>query len=179
MASVASAFVRRAVMPLTAIGRHGAFSLKVTVKSLHSPAAAFLAALLGRAPAGLVLLGNRVARTPYGGSRSGRQRDRPAAPCGTHLAMRRESGILAFSAGRAGRGQRVRVLMQPELQVTGSIHSEREGPREECGVIGIYGLMAAVPGDGADYCRACFTGQYPVQVEQGMGKHALERQRAC
>jgi len=155
MASVASAFVRRAVMPLTAIGRHGAFSLKVTVKSLHSPAAAFLAALLGRAPAGLVLLGNRVARTPYGGSRSGRQRDRPAAPCGTHLAMRRESGILAFSAGRAGRGQRVRVLMQPELQVTGSIHSEREGPREECGVIGIYGLPAAA--------RRAYLGLYALQ----------------
>jgi amidophosphoribosyltransferase len=42
----------------------------------------------------------------------------------------------------------------------------------------VEGMMAAVPGDGADYCRACFTGQYPVQVEQGMGKHALERQRA-
>jgi amidophosphoribosyltransferase len=42
----------------------------------------------------------------------------------------------------------------------------------------VEGMLEAVPGDGADYCCACFTGQYPVRVEQGMGKHALERQRA-
>ncbi|NLW51639.1 MAG: amidophosphoribosyltransferase [Candidatus Brocadiaceae bacterium] len=42
----------------------------------------------------------------------------------------------------------------------------------------IDGMMAAVGGDGAGYCRACFTGEYPVPPEQGMGKHALQRQRA-
>ena len=40
------------------------------------------------------------------------------------------------------------------------------------------GLRAAVPGSGDDYCYACFTGRYPVPVEEGIGKHALESQGA-
>ncbi|MHC4480141.1 MAG: amidophosphoribosyltransferase [Planctomycetota bacterium] len=38
----------------------------------------------------------------------------------------------------------------------------------------IQGLIDAVPGQGADYCCACFTGDYPVEVEDEMDKYALE-----
>jgi amidophosphoribosyltransferase len=39
------------------------------------------------------------------------------------------------------------------------------------------GLTDAVPGNGENYCRACFTGDYPVDVEEDMHKYALEGQR--
>ncbi|KPK62408.1 MAG: amidophosphoribosyltransferase [Planctomycetes bacterium SM23_32] len=38
----------------------------------------------------------------------------------------------------------------------------------------IEGLMDAVPGEGGDYCCACFTGDYPVEVTEEMDKYALE-----
>ncbi|MHC5035373.1 MAG: amidophosphoribosyltransferase, partial [Planctomycetota bacterium] len=45
----------------------------------------------------------------------------------------------------------------------------------------IEGLVDAVPGEGGDYCCACFTGDYPVEVEAAMDKYDLEpgrRQRS-
>ena len=41
----------------------------------------------------------------------------------------------------------------------------------------VEGLLSAVPGGGDGYCCACFTGCYPVEAEEGMDKHSLERQR--
>jgi len=41
----------------------------------------------------------------------------------------------------------------------------------------IDGLISAVPGVGADYCCACFTGEYPVEITEPMDKHALEARR--
>ncbi|MEF8787787.1 MAG: amidophosphoribosyltransferase [Planctomycetota bacterium] len=41
----------------------------------------------------------------------------------------------------------------------------------------IEGLMESVPGCGENYCRACFTGEYPVEVEEDMHKYALEARR--
>jgi amidophosphoribosyltransferase len=41
----------------------------------------------------------------------------------------------------------------------------------------VEGLLSAVPGGGDGYCCACFTGGYPVEAEEGMDKHSLERQR--
>ena len=38
----------------------------------------------------------------------------------------------------------------------------------------IEGLISAVPGAGADYCCACFTGEYPIGITETMDKLSLE-----
>ncbi len=40
----------------------------------------------------------------------------------------------------------------------------------------VEGLVDALPEPADQYCLACFTEDYPVPVEEGMGKHALESQ---
>jgi len=37
------------------------------------------------------------------------------------------------------------------------------------------GLVACVPGSREGYCLACFTGEYPVRVDEDMDKYAMER----
>ncbi len=41
----------------------------------------------------------------------------------------------------------------------------------------VEGLVKALPGRAEDYCLACFTGNYPVPAEDGMGRDALESRR--
>jgi len=38
----------------------------------------------------------------------------------------------------------------------------------------IEGLLEAVPPPAGDYCTACFTGEYPVEVTEDMSKYAME-----
>ncbi len=38
----------------------------------------------------------------------------------------------------------------------------------------VEGLLSALPGQAADHCLACFTGEYPEPVEEGMDKHSME-----
>jgi amidophosphoribosyltransferase len=43
------------------------------------------------------------------------------------------------------------------------------------GYLSVEGLLSPFPNP-ADFCTACFTGDYPIAVDAGSGKKALERE---
>lgn len=46
---------------------------------------------------------------------------------------------------------------------------------DSLGYLSVKGLLDAVPHDaGIGYCTACFTGEYPVEIELDMTKYATE-----
>jgi amidophosphoribosyltransferase len=48
---------------------------------------------------------------------------------------------------------------------------------DSLGYLSLEGLLASAPGEPHDYCTACFDGNYPVSVEEGMDKNHFDR--AC
>ena len=48
---------------------------------------------------------------------------------------------------------------------------------DSLGYQSVEGLLAAVPTSRDSYCLACFTGEYPVEVSEDMGKYAMETGR--
>jgi amidophosphoribosyltransferase len=48
---------------------------------------------------------------------------------------------------------------------------------DSLGYLSLEGLLASAPGEPRDYCTACFDGNYPVSVEEGMDKDHFDR--AC
>ena len=46
---------------------------------------------------------------------------------------------------------------------------------DSLGYLSLEGLRSVVPHDGANHCQACFSGDYPVQVEATADKSAFER----
>jgi len=48
---------------------------------------------------------------------------------------------------------------------------------DSLGYLSIDGLLKAVRGTRQEYCLACFTGEYPVPIPQGLGKASLEEVR--
>ncbi|MBI2505846.1 MAG: amidophosphoribosyltransferase [Candidatus Latescibacteria bacterium] len=45
---------------------------------------------------------------------------------------------------------------------------------DSLGYLSMGGMLQAMPDDGAEYCTACFNAQYPVQIEETLGKAVLE-----
>ena len=46
---------------------------------------------------------------------------------------------------------------------------------DSLGYVSVEGLLQAVRGTRDEFCTACFTGEYPLQVQEDMDKHAMER----
>ncbi len=46
---------------------------------------------------------------------------------------------------------------------------------DSLGYLSLEGLLASMPAPAENFCLACFTGQYPVEVPKGLTKSALER----
>ncbi len=46
---------------------------------------------------------------------------------------------------------------------------------ESPGDLSLEGLLGAMPAAAGDFCLACFTGDYPVEVPEGLRKSSLER----
>jgi len=69
-----------------------------------------------------------------------------------------------------------------DFPTPGELIASERSVQEVCEFIGvdslgyqtIEGLVAAVPGSREDYCLACFTGEYPVEVTEDMDKRAME-----
>jgi len=45
---------------------------------------------------------------------------------------------------------------------------------DSLGYLSMEGLLAAVQRRSSTLCTACFTGEYPVPIQMGLGKFALE-----
>jgi amidophosphoribosyltransferase len=43
------------------------------------------------------------------------------------------------------------------------------------GYLSVEGMLSSMPIDGKNFCAACFTGDYPVEFEKGMGKYTFEK----
>lgn len=46
---------------------------------------------------------------------------------------------------------------------------------DSLGYLSLEGLLSCVSGNKQDYCVACFTGDYPIEPPEGVGKYAIER----
>jgi len=46
---------------------------------------------------------------------------------------------------------------------------------DSLGYLSMEGMLKAMPNEGTEYCTACFSGRYPVKIEDEVGKTVLER----
>jgi amidophosphoribosyltransferase len=46
---------------------------------------------------------------------------------------------------------------------------------DSLGYLSLDGMVAATGAPGGDFCRACFDGEYPIEVPKGAGKFLLEQ----
>jgi amidophosphoribosyltransferase len=103
--------------------------------------------------------------------------------CRARIASLRQAGArevhLRISAPPIRRPCYYGIDFQHADELIAADHSVEEVRRfvgvDSLGYQTVPGLVAALPGRGEDYCLACFTGSYPVEVEGGMGKDSLER----
>jgi amidophosphoribosyltransferase len=46
---------------------------------------------------------------------------------------------------------------------------------ESLGYLSVEGMLDSMPQGKGNFCTACFTGEYPVEFEKGIGKYSLEK----